>query len=210
MSGNPINSSPSTRFKPDLLIFATLGMLFVGVCLAGWGVLNSLSPAPHQRDRVWDTRVDLNSLVPGEPVTVRFHGKPVFVLRPTALQSETAQRDAALQTFDQYARNENLRTPQPATLENRTFENDGLHVIFYGITPGNGCVPMFEAGDHMAWFDPCRGSHFDILGRFRKGASGQNLSIPRYQITLEQELILLGGPTPFSVQELEQLLYGSG
>jgi ubiquinol-cytochrome c reductase iron-sulfur subunit len=40
-----------------------------------------------------------------------------------------------------------------------------------------GCVPIARAGDFEGFFDPCRGDHFDLSGRIRKGLGNDNMRV---------------------------------
>lgn len=44
-----------------------------------------------------------------------------------------------------------------------------------GVCPHLGCVPLGEAGEFGSWFYPCHGSHYDAVGRIRRGPASWRL-----------------------------------
>ena len=42
---------------------------------------------------------------------------------------------------------------------------------------GHGCLVTARKGDVGGFFDPCRGAHFDLSGRIRKGPAIENLRV---------------------------------
>ncbi|CAK0734051.1 hypothetical protein CVIRNUC_000376 [Coccomyxa viridis] len=121
--------------------------------------------------------VDLNKIEPGQTITVKWRGKPVFIKRRTEEDIEYA-RDVDLSS---------LRDPQ--TDEERTQKPEWL--VLVGVCTHLGCVPLPNAGDFHGWFCPCHGSHYDASGRARKGPAPLNLEVPEYKF-LTDETMLIG------------------
>ena len=82
--------------------------------------------------------VDLGKIEPGQTVTVKWRGKPVFIRRRTTAD---VAREAAVDV-------KQLRDPQ-ADAE-RTVNPEWLIVV--GVCTHLGCVPLPNAGDYSGWF----------------------------------------------------------
>jgi ubiquinol-cytochrome c reductase iron-sulfur subunit len=121
--------------------------------------------------------VDLSKVEPGQTITVKWRGKPVFIRRRT-------EDDIALaNSVDMHA----LRDPQPDS--DRVVNPEWL--ILVGVCTHLGCVPLANAGDYGGWFCPCHGSHYDISGRIRKGPAPYNLEVPAYKF-MDDSTVLVG------------------
>jgi ubiquinol-cytochrome c reductase iron-sulfur subunit len=121
--------------------------------------------------------VDLAKIAPGQTITVKWRGKPVFVRRRTEEDVESA-RAVPLSL---------LRDPQ--TDESRVVNPEWL--VLVGVCTHLGCVPLPGAGDFGGWFCPCHGSHYDTSGRIRKGPAPTNLEVPEYKF-LDDSTLLVG------------------
>jgi ubiquinol-cytochrome c reductase iron-sulfur subunit len=107
---------------------------------------------------------------------------------------------------DAFARNDNLANNTRATVANRVViaEGEAYVVVWQVCTRGFGCVPIPTAGDFGGWFCPCCATHYDRVGRIRKGIALQNLRSPvvgqngTELIVREKHL----GPSQKAVQEL--------
>ncbi|CAI5952393.1 unnamed protein product [Closterium sp. NIES-64] len=121
--------------------------------------------------------VDLGNIEPGNTVTVKWRGKPVFIRRRTPADVAKAN-DVNLSE---------LRDPEPDSA--RAPNPEWLVVI--GVCTHLGCVPLPNAGDYGGWFCPCHGSHYDISGRIRKGPAPTNLDVPTYKF-LDETKVLVG------------------
>jgi ubiquinol-cytochrome c reductase iron-sulfur subunit len=84
--------------------------------------------------------VDLGKIEPGQTVTVKWRGKPVFIRRRTAAE---IAREAAVAVKD-------LRDQQADS--ERTVNPEWLIVV--GVCTHLGCVPLPGAGDYNGWFCP--------------------------------------------------------
>jgi ubiquinol-cytochrome c reductase iron-sulfur subunit len=87
--------------------------------------------------------VDLSKIEPGQTVTVKWRGKPVFIRRRTAAE---VAKEAAVPVKE-------LRDPQ--TDGERVVNPEWLIVV--GVCTHLGCVPLPGAGDYNGWFCPCHG-----------------------------------------------------
>ncbi|XP_041986588.1 cytochrome b-c1 complex subunit Rieske, mitochondrial-like [Aricia agestis] len=122
--------------------------------------------------------VDISDIGPGNCATFKWRGKPLFIKHRTSA-------DISLEAKTPLTA---LRDPQ--TPEERTLKPEWLVVI--GICTHLGCVPIPNSGDFAGGFYcPCHGSHFDNVGRARKGPAPTNLEIPTYKF-LSDNLLLVG------------------
>jgi len=120
--------------------------------------------------------VDLNKIEPGQTITVKWRGKPVFIKRRT-------EEDIA------YARDVDVSTLRdPQTDEERTQNPEWL--VLVGVCTHLGCVPLPNAGDFHGWFCPCHGSHYDASGRARKGPAPLNLEVPEYKFLTDSSMLI--------------------
>lgn len=136
--------------------------------------------------------MDLSKIEPGQTVTVKWRGKPVFVRRRTpaeiakeeavpvsSLRDQQARRNPDATPFDAQwgPPGRGLRTSQrtagPTELRRRDQADSERAIrpewlIVVGVCTHLGCVPLPGAGDFGGWFCPCHGSHYDASGRIRK------------------------------------------
>ncbi|XP_070669260.1 cytochrome b-c1 complex subunit Rieske-4, mitochondrial-like, partial [Malus domestica] len=101
--------------------------------------------------------VDLSNIELGSTVIVKWRGKPVFIRRRT---------DDDIKLVNSVDIN-SLRDPQQDV--ERVKNPEGLIVV--GICTHLGRIPSFC---------PCHGSHYDILGRIRKGLAPYNLEVDSF------------------------------
>ncbi|WP_081871333.1 ubiquinol-cytochrome c reductase iron-sulfur subunit [Parvularcula oceani] len=149
---------------------------------AGVGVLIPLISqlAPDAAVRALATKeVNISAIEPGQAIKVIWQGKPVFIRRLTERELAVDEETPLSALKDADARNENAAGE--ATVENRIASGD--FVIVLGVCTHLGCVPLGtdtgdNRGDYGGWFCPCHGSHYDSLGRIRKGPAPQNLAVP--------------------------------
>lgn len=122
--------------------------------------------------------VDIKNIAPGMCNSYKWRGKPLFIKHRTDAEI-SAEANTPLSA---------LRDPQ--TPEERTIKPEWLIVI--GICTHLGCVPVPNSGDWTGGFYcPCHGSHYDNVGRTRKGPAPLNLEVPPYKF-LSDTLVIVG------------------
>jgi len=135
--------------------------------------------------------VDVSSIEPGQAISVKWRGKPVFIRNRTDKEIEEADSVPLDELKDKAARNENLGDA-PATEANRSAGEDRKNwIVMVGVCTHLGCIPVGPAGDFGGWFCPCHGSHYDTAGRIRKGPAPENLLIPKFEF-ISDETIAIG------------------
>ncbi|VVC86255.1 unnamed protein product [Leptidea sinapis] len=122
--------------------------------------------------------VDISNIPPGQCASYKWRGKPLFIKHRTANEIEIEGRTPLSALKD------------PQTPEQRTLNQEWLVVI--GICTHLGCVPVPNSGDWVGGFYcPCHGSHYDNVGRVRKGPAPTNLEVPTYKF-LSDNVLLVG------------------
>ena len=142
-------------------------------------------------------RVDLSGVEPGQRITIKWQGRPVFVWRRAEAAIEEARAvDLAdlVDPVDYVRENPNQAGDEPALDENRTADAAGEWLVVIGICTHLGCVPLGQdgaaVGEFGGWFCPCHGSHYDTSGRIRKGPAPRNLDIPPYELGEDLQLVI--------------------
>lgn len=167
--------------RRDFLYLATGSLGVVGLSLTAWPFIDSLNPSA---DVAAFSRVEigLESIQPGQRVTVKWRGRPVFIDRRTEPQIARAVAEDA----------DDLKDPERD--RDRVQKPEWLIVI--GVCTHLGCIPLGQRasdplGDWGGWFCPCHGSHYDVSGRIRKGPAPKNLVVPPYAF-LSDDTIRIG------------------
>ena len=144
--------------------------------LAALKLLDMMNPAKDVL-ALASAEVDLSNIPPGEQMTLKWRGKPVFLWNRT--EEEIADAEGV-----------NVATLRdPESDSDRVKKRQWLVVI--GVCTHLGCVPIAGAGDYGGYFCPCHGSHYDSSGRIRKGPAPKNLEIPEHTF-LSDTLVKVG------------------
>lgn len=165
----------------------------VGAVAASYPFLKSLSPSETTEHDNAPVTVDISQLHEGEQITVKWRGKPVWIIRRTAaelaeLKQNNPQLLDPLSTTDQqpaFARND-YRSLNPAIL------------ILVGLCTHLGCIPNFlpQVGSIAAnwqggFLCPCHGSRYDLSGRvFKDMPAPLNLLVPPYHFVDEHTVVI--------------------
>ena len=163
--------------RRDFLYVASGAMGAVGVAAAAWPFIDQMNPSAAVL-ALSSIEVDLTTIQPGQSVTVKLRGHPLFVRRRTPVEIAAAKKVDVSDLPDPLARNANLPDNAPATDANREIKPEWL--IFSGVCTHLGCTPTAFEGDYGGWLCHCHGSQYDTAGRIRKGPAPQNLAIPAY------------------------------
>jgi ubiquinol-cytochrome c reductase iron-sulfur subunit len=160
--------------RRDFLLLTASAVGVVGAACAVWPFINSMNPSADVL-AVSTSDVDLAPVQVGQRITIKWRGKPVFIVHRTPEQIATARKDDT---------SPGLIDPQPD--EKRVQKPEWLVIV--GVCTHLGCVPLGQAdtaprGDWGGWFCPCHGSQYDISGRVRHGPAPANLAVPPYKFT---------------------------
>ncbi|MFC4346540.1 ubiquinol-cytochrome c reductase iron-sulfur subunit [Kordiimonas lipolytica] len=167
----PAHADTQALPRRDFLHVASGALIATGGIVATWPFIDSMNPAADTL-ALASVDVDLSVIAVGERVTIKWRGKPVFIVRRTKTEIAAARHDDEAALVDR------------ETDASRIINQPWLVVI--GICTHLGCVPLGQKetdsrGDYGGWFCPCHGSHYDTSGRIRKGPAPRNLDLPPYQ-----------------------------
>jgi ubiquinol-cytochrome c reductase iron-sulfur subunit len=170
--------APGDPSKRAFTYFVLTGGRFIYASAIRLAVLKFILSMTATKDvlAMASLEVDLSKIEPGNTITVKWRGKPVFIRRRTEADIEKANAVSMKE----------LRDPEPD--EKRAQKPEWLVVV--GVCTHLGCVPLPNAGDYGGWFCPCHGSHYDISGRVRKGPAPYNLEVPQYKFADDNTLIV--------------------
>lgn len=163
--------------RRDFLYVASGAMAGVGAIAAAWPFIDQMNPSAAVL-ALSSIEVDLTSIQPGQSVTVKWRGHPLFVRRRTPTEVGAAKKVDVSDLPDPLARNANLPDNAPATDANREIKPEWL--VLSGVCTHLGCTPTAFEGDYGGWLCHCHGSMYDTAGRIRKGPAPQNLAVPPY------------------------------
>lgn len=167
-AAGPGHDDPSRR---DFIHIAAAAAAIGGVAATAWPLIDQMNPSADTL-ALASIEFDLSKVEPGQQVTVKWRGKPVFVRNRTEKEiAEAVRGDSA-----------NLKDPQADAQRHK--DGKAQWLILVGTCTHLGCVPNFksalEQGIYQGWFCPCHGSVYDTSGRIRKGPAPTNLEVPEY------------------------------
>jgi len=163
----------------------------IGVAFTAVPFITYWEPSARAKAIGAPVEVDIKKLEPGQMMTVKWRGKPIWILR------RTKKLLAAIRSLDSVVRDPDSKvtTQQPdyARNEYRSIEPEYLVVI--GICTHLGCSPKHVTAEAAAagaynlgstwkggFFCPCHGSKFDLAGRVFPGVPAPtNLVVPPYR-----------------------------
>ncbi len=167
--------------RRDFLYLLTAATSVVGAGVMVWPLIDSMNPTSDVL-ALAASEIDLSSIEPGQRVTLKWRGKPVFIVRRTPEEIARAEADDTADLID----------PEPDSARVQTPE----WLIVVGVCTHLGCIPLGqksfdERGRYGGWFCPCHGSLYDISGRVRKGPAPLNLAVPDYAF-LDDSVLRVG------------------
>lgn len=164
--------------------------------VCGLSFLASWAPSEKAKAAGAPVEADIGSLEPGQRLTVKWRGKPVWIVR----RSKQNVEDLA-KLDDQLLDPASEMPQQPEYCKNPTRSRKPEYLVAVGICTHLGCSPTFRPDRAPAdlgpdwvggFFCPCHGSRFDLAGRVFSGVPAPlNLVIPPYQF-LSDTRILVG------------------
>jgi len=159
--------------RRDILFVATGAMATAAAGFAVWPLIAQMNPDASTR-ALASTEVDLSGIAPGQIVTVKWRGKPVFIRNRTPEEVAVAEKTPL----------DVLPDPQPDSA--RVKKPEWLIVI--GVCTHLGCIPLGHEGEFGGWFCPCHGSTYDVSGRIRSGPAPANLEVPEYSFLSDTKI----------------------
>lgn len=172
---NETSASGEDGTRRDFLYVTTGAFAVVAAGGAIWPLVDQMNPDASAL-ALASIEVDIGAVEPGQSITVKWRGKPVFIRNRTDAEVEAAKSVPMDELID------------PAEDIERAVEGRENLLVMVGICTHLGCVPLGDAGDFGGWFCPCHGSHYDTSGRIRRGPAPLNLVIPPYEFMSETTL----------------------
>lgn len=157
--------------RRDFLYIATGAFAGVGGMVSLWPFIDSFNPSSDV-ESLSTIELALEPIAPGQRVTIKWRGQPVFIDRRTERRIVAARADDAADLKDPEADAARVQAPE--------------WLVVTGICTHLGCVPLGQRdgdprGEWGGWFCPCHGSHYDTSGRIRRGPAPRNLVVPPYR-----------------------------
>ena len=173
---------------------AVLGGLGAGV--AAIPFVSTFQPSERAKAIGAPVEANIDQIEPGQRVTYKWRGKPVWIIRRTEEQLVALE-----QMRDILADPDSTSSVQPEFAENSWRSLNQEYLVLVGICTHLGCSPSFRplAGDVVMGADsvggfycPCHGSKFDLSGRVYAGVPAPtNMDVPPYKF-LNESRILIG------------------
>lgn len=168
----------------------------IGVGLASIPFVATFQPSARAKAFGAPVEADISQLEPGQLVTFKWRGKPVWIMRRTAAQLESLE---AKETMLSDPGSENSKQPEFA--QNAWRSSNKEYLVLVGICTHLGCSPSFrpipaapDLGSDWTggFYCPCHGSKFDLSGRVYAGVPAPtNMDVPPYRF-LDEQRILIG------------------
>ena len=185
------------KSKRRFLTIATSTVGAVGVVGAAIPFVMSMTPSAAAKAAGAPVDVDISKLEPGQLLTVKWRGKPVWVLKRTPEMLASLKKDVSMISDP-----DSKKSVQPAYVNKETRSIKPEILVLVGICTHLGCSPMpklepgVASGMPKDWpggfFCPCHGSKFDLAGRvFKDVPAPVNLVVPPY--TFETDNIIKVG-----------------
>lgn len=161
--------------RRDFMTLTASSMTAVGAACVAVPLVDSLNPSADVL-AMSSIEVDISAVQPGQTMTVKWRGKPVFIRHRT--EQELQEINSTPQS--------DLIDPQEDS--QRVMAGHEKWLVTVGICTHLGCVPLSDKGEYDGWFCPCHGSHYDKSGRIRKGPAPTNLAIPPYEFLSDSKI----------------------
>ncbi|HMK88836.1 MAG TPA: ubiquinol-cytochrome c reductase iron-sulfur subunit [Methylocystis sp.] len=159
--------------RRDILFLSAAAMAAVAGAGVVWPLVDQMNPDASTL-ALASIEIDLTAIVPGQIVTVKWRGKPVFVRRRTPEEIASAE-NVPLNVL-----------PDPEPDSKRVQKSEWLVVV--GVCTHLGCIPLGHEGEFDGWFCPCHGSTYDTSGRIRSGPAPSNLEVPKYAFLSDKKI----------------------
>ena len=183
------------RRRRRLLTATTAVVGAVGAAYVAVPFVASMAPSARARAIGAPVEAEIGGLEPGQQMTVKWRGKPVWIVRRTEENLE------GLKGLADELRDPNSENPnqQPIYAQNLARSINPEYLVMIGLCTHLGCSPTYmpvEAPPGTdewkgGFFCPCHGSMFDMAGRVYKGVPAPtNLEVPPYSFLSDTRIII--------------------
>ena len=168
----------------------------LGAAAAAIPFVASFQPSAKAKAIGAPIKVDIAKLEPGQRVTHKWRGQPVWIVRrtPEMLDKLKSLGDDTLRDPN----SEESVQPEYATNVWRSQKEE--YLILVGLCTHLGCSPSFmpEVGAEQmgsdwpgGFFCPCHGSKFDLAGRVYAGVPAPtNMRVPPYRFESDTQIVI--------------------
>ncbi len=165
----------------------------IGAATAAVPFIASFQPSARAKAIGAPVEADISAIEPGQRVTHKWRGKPVWVMRRTPEQID------ALKAGGPLSDPESLKSEQPEFAKNAWRSSNPEYLVLVGICTHLGCSPSFrpvpDAETGADWkggfYCPCHGSKFDLAGRVFAGVPAPlNMVVPPYKYLSETRILI--------------------
>jgi len=182
--------------KRRILIGTAAAMSGVGIAYVAAPFIMSMDPSAKAQAAGAPVEVDISKMQFGQLLTVKWRGKPVWILR------RSEEMLANLKAMhDQLRDPESKETSQqPAYIKHYYRSIKPEYMVMIGICTHLGCSPTYRpeiapADLGAQWkggfFCPCHGSRYDLSGRVFTGVPAPfNLVVPPYRYVTDTRILI--------------------
>lgn len=166
----------------------------IGAGLAAIPFVATFQPSERAKAIGAPVEADIALVEPGQRVTFKWRGQPVWVVRRTAEQIEALKTLSA----DTLRDPQSSESDQPEFAQNAWRSSNPEFLVLVGICTHLGCAPSFHPettlegmGGQSGFYCPCHGSKFDLAGRVFAGVPAPlNLRVPPYRFLSETRILI--------------------
>jgi len=169
------NSKSKDVTRRDFMVLTATSMTAIGAACTVWPLVDSLNPSADVL-AMSSIEVDISNIQPGQEITTKWQGKPVFIRHRTDAEINAARSVNISELKD------------PESDESRVKTGHEKYLVTIGICTHLGCVPIAHQGEYDGWFCPCHGSVYDTSGRIRQGPAPLNLVVPPYEFISDTKI----------------------
>ncbi len=167
----------------------------IGAGLASIPFVATFQPSARAKAFGAPVEADIGQLEPGQRVTYKWRGKPVWIVRRTPEQLKVLESDIAMLSDP-----ESNKSDQPEFARNAWRSSKPEYLVMVGICTHLGCSPTFrpvpgaeDLGSDWqgGFYCPCHGSKFDLSGRvFANVPAPTNMQVPPYRYIDDQHIMI--------------------
>ena len=167
----------------------------VGASVAAIPFVSTFQPSARAKAIGAPVEANIDQIEPGQRVTYKWRGKPVWVVRRTEEQLKALEDSTAV-----LADPESTKSTQPVFAENSWRSLNREYLVLVGICTHLGCSPSFRpllsdeimgADWQGGFYCPCHGSKFDLSGRVYAGVPAPtNMEVPPYKFLTDTRILI--------------------
>ena len=167
----------------------------VGASVAAIPFVSTFQPSARAKAIGAPVEANIDQIEPGQRVTYKWRGKPVWVVRRTEEQLKALEDSTAV-----LADPESAKSTQPVFAENSWRSLNREYLVLVGICTHLGCSPSFRpllsdeimgADWQGGFYCPCHGSKFDLSGRVYAGVPAPtNMEVPLYKFLTDTRILI--------------------